>query len=242
VINADPTGYRINDNCGATHLGPLQEAVRATGAAAGIAHDGDADRCLAVDAAGQVVDGDQILAVLALALHDRGTLRGEAVAATVMSNLGLHRALAARGITVAQTPVGDRYVLDRMRADGLAIGGEQSGHIILAAHAPSGDGILTGLHLLARVAETQRSLADLAAVVERLPQVLVNVAVADRAAALAELDTLTDRVAAELGDDGRVLVRASGTEPLIRIMVEAGTETRAREIAESLAAAVRPRP
>jgi phosphoglucosamine mutase len=239
VINADPSGYRINDGCGATCLGPLQDAVRAAGAAAGIAHDGDADRCLAVDATGEVVDGDQILAVLALALQDRGTLRGEAVAATVMSNLGLHRALAARGIRLVETPVGDRYVLDRMRADGLALGGEQSGHVILADHAPTGDGILTGLHLLARIAETQRSLADLAGVVEKLPQVLVNVRVADKDAALALLDPLTHVASNDLADDGRVLVRASGTEPLIRVMVEATTEARAREIAESLAAAVR---
>ena len=239
VINADPSGYRINDNCGATHLGPLQEAVRATGAAAGLAHDGDADRCLAVDASGSVVDGDHILAVLALAMHERGTLRGDAIAATVMSNLGLRRALVERGIAVHETAVGDRHVLERMRADGLALGGEQSGHIVLADHAPTGDGILTGMHLLARIVETQRSLADLAAVVEKLPQVLVNVAVADKAAALAELEPLTRRAATELGDDGRVLVRASGTEPLIRVMVEATTESRAHDVAESLAAVVR---
>jgi len=239
VINAETDGYRINDGCGATHLEPLQEAVRATGAAAGIAHDGDADRCLAVDAAGQVVDGDQIIAVLALAMHEAGQLRGDAVAATVMSNLGLRRALAAHHIDLAETAVGDRYVLERMRADGLSLGGEQSGHVVLADHAPTGDGILTGLHLLARVARTQRSLADLASVVERLPQVLVNVRVSDKSAALCTLEPLTERAAGELGADGRVLVRASGTEPLIRVMVEATTEGRAREVAEGLAAAVR---
>jgi phosphoglucosamine mutase len=239
VINAETDGYRINEACGATHLEPLQEAVRATGAAAGIAHDGDADRCLAVDAAGHVVVGDQILAVLALAMQEAGTLRGDAVAATVMSNLGLRRALSARGIELVETAVGDRYVLERMQADGLAIGGEQSGHVVLADYAPTGDGILTGLHLLARVAATQRSLAELAGVVEKLPQVLVNVRVADKNAALSTLAPLTDRAAAELGPDGRILVRASGTEPLIRVMVEADTETRAREFAERLAAAVR---
>jgi phosphoglucosamine mutase len=239
VINADLDGYRINDGCGATHLEPLQEAVRATGAAAGIAHDGDADRCLAVAADGQVVDGDQIIAVLALALQEAGTLRGDAVAATVMSNLGLRRALHAHGIGLVETPVGDRYVLARMQADGLVLGGEQSGHVVLADHAPTGDGILTGLHLLARVAGTRRSLGDLAAVVEKLPQVLVNVSVADKDGALATLEPLTAAAAAELGDDGRVLVRASGTEPLVRVMVEATTQPRAREIAESLAAAVR---
>ena len=239
VINADTSGYRINEECGATHLAPLQDAVRAAGAAAGLAHDGDADRCLAVDAAGAVVDGDQILAVLALALQDRGALRGSAIAATVMSNLGLHRAMAARGIRVAETAVGDRYVLDRMQAEGLSLGGEQSGHLILADHSPTGDGILTGLHLLARIAETQRSLADLASVVEKLPQVLVNVRVADKSAALETLKPLAARASAELGDEGRVLVRPSGTEPLVRVMVEATTERRAGEVAESLAAAVR---
>jgi phosphoglucosamine mutase len=239
VINADLSGYRINEECGATHLGPLQEAVRATGSAAGVAHDGDADRCLAVDATGAVVDGDQILAVLALALQERGALRGDAVAATVMSNFGLRRALADHGIAFRETAVGDRYVLERMHADGLALGGEQSGHIVLADYAPTGDGILTGLHLLARVAETQRSLADLAGVMDKLPQVLVNVPVDDKAAALAALEPLTEQAVAGLGDDGRVLVRASGTEPLIRVMVEATTEPRAREIAESLASAVR---
>jgi phosphoglucosamine mutase len=242
VINAEADGYRINDGCGATHLEPLQEAVRATGAAAGIAHDGDADRCLAVDATGAVVDGDQIIAVLALALQELGGLRGDAVAATVMSNLGLRRALAAQGIGLVETPVGDRYVLERMQADGLALGGEQSGHVVLADHAPTGDGILTGLHLLARVAQTGRSLADLAAVVHKLPQVLVNVRVADKSAALSTLGPLVERAAAELGDDGRILVRASGTEPVIRVMVEADAESRARAIADSLAAAARTGP
>ena len=242
VINAETDGYRINDGCGATHLEPLQQAVRAAGAAAGIAHDGDADRCLAVDADGEVVDGDQIIAVLALARKESGALPGDAVAATVMSNLGLRRALAAHGIALAETAVGDRYVLERMQADGLVVGGEQSGHVVLTDHAPTGDGILTGLHLLARMAQTGRSLADLASVVEKLPQVLVNVRVADKSAALTTLTPLSRAAEADLGDDGRVLVRASGTEPLIRVMVEATTEARARQVAESLAAAVRSTP
>jgi phosphoglucosamine mutase len=239
VINADPSGYNINDGCGATHLTPLQDAVRTAGAAAGIAHDGDADRCMAVDATGNVVDGDHILAILALALKERGALHRDAVAATVMSNLGLRRALAAHGIALYETAVGDRYVLERMQAEGLALGGEQSGHVILADHAPTGDGILTGLHLLARVAQTGQPLAELASVVEKLPQVLVNVTVADKGVALTQLAPLTDQATADLGDDGRVLVRASGTEPLIRVMVEATTESRARDIAESLASAAR---
>jgi phosphoglucosamine mutase len=238
VINDDLSGDRINDGCGATHLESLQAAVRAHGAAAGLAHDGDADRCLAVDQTGSVVDGDQILAVLAVALQARGELPGSAVAATVMSNLGFHHAMQEHGIAVAETAVGDRYVLERMRADGLALGGEQSGHVVLSQHATTGDGILTGLHLLARVAETQRSMADLASVVRRLPQVLVNVRVADKAAAMATLEPLVAEVEARLDGDGRVLVRPSGTEPLVRVMVEAPTEEQARRTADSLAAVI----
>jgi phosphoglucosamine mutase len=238
VINDDLSGYRINDECGATHLEGLQAAVRAHGAAAGLAHDGDADRCLAVDQTGAVVDGDQILAVLALALHERGELPGPAVAATVMSNLGFHHAMREHGISVAETAVGDRYVLERMRADGLALGGEQSGHLVLARHATTGDGILTGLHLLARIAETQRSMADLASVVRRLPQVLVNVRVADKTKAMAALEPLVADVERGLDGTGRVLVRPSGTEPLVRVMVEAPTEEQARQTADSLAAAI----
>jgi phosphoglucosamine mutase len=239
VINDDSSGYRINADCGATHLEGLQDAVRAHGAAAGLAHDGDADRCLAVDEHGEVVDGDQILAILAVAMHERAELSGDTVAATVMSNLGFHQAMRAHGIGVAETAVGDRYVLERMRADGLALGGEQSGHLVLAEHATTGDGILTGLHLLARVAETQRSMSDLASVVERLPQVLVNVRVADKAAAMATLGPLVDDVQQRLDGNGRVLVRPSGTEPLVRVMVEAPTEAEAAATAEELAGAVR---
>jgi phosphoglucosamine mutase len=239
VINDDLAGYRINDECGATHPEVVAEAVRVQGADVGLAHDGDADRCVAVDRDGRVVDGDQILAVLALGMKERGRLDGDTVVATVMSNLGFKKAMAEHGIAVADTAVGDRYVLERMRADGYRLGGEQSGHVILLDHATTGDGVLTGLHLLARMAETGRSLAELASVVTRLPQVLVNVRVADKDAAMTTLAELSDRADAELGDDGRVLVRPSGTEPLIRVMVEAPTEEQARELAESLAAAVR---
>jgi phosphoglucosamine mutase len=217
----------------------LRAAVRAHGAAAGIAHDGDADRCLAVDERGELVDGDQVLAVLALALLERGALPGPAVAATVMSNLGFHHAMRARGIAVAETAVGDRYVLERMRADGLALGGEQSGHVVLAAHATTGDGILTGLHLLARVAETRRPLSELASVVQRLPQVLVNVRVADMAAGVAALQPLVADAERDLDGNGRILVRPSGTEPLVRVMVEAASEEEAQRVADALAAAVR---
>ena len=239
VINDDVAGYRINDGCGATHPEVVAEAVVAQGADAGLAHDGDADRCVAVDRDGRVVDGDQILAVLALGLKERGSLAHDTVTATVMSNLGFKKAMEQHGVAVTETAVGDRYVLERMRAGGFSLGGEQSGHVILLDHATTGDGLLTGLHLLARMAETGRSLADLGSVVTRLPQVLVNVRVADKDAAMARLSELTTRAEADLGSEGRVLVRPSGTEPLIRVMVEAPTEERASAVAESLADAVR---
>jgi len=238
AIHDDLSGYRINDGCGATHLESLQQAVRDHDADAGMAHDGDADRCLAVDATGAVVDGDQILAILALSMRAAGKLRADTVVATVMSNLGFKQAMAGHGIAVAETAVGDRYVLERMQADGLALGGEQSGHLILLDHATTGDGLLTGLQLIGRMAQTGQPLRELASVVTRLPQVLVNVRVADKAAAMTRLDELAAKAAEQLGEDGRVLVRPSGTEPLIRVMVEAPTEQRARDIAESLAAAV----
>ncbi|MDQ1700261.1 MAG: phosphoglucosamine mutase, partial [Frankiaceae bacterium] len=239
VINDDLTGYRINEGCGATHLEALQAAVVAAGADAGLAHDGDADRCLAVDAGGDVVDGDQILAVLALGLREQGRLAHDAVAVTVMSNLGFRQAMAAHGIAVEETAVGDRYVLERMLASGLSLGGEQSGHTILRDYAPTGDGVLTGLHLLARMASTGRSLADLAAVMQRLPQALVNVRVPDKQAALETTRELAAVVEAELRGEGRVLVRPSGTEPLLRVMVEAPTQEAADTAAERIAAAVR---
>jgi len=239
VLNDDLSGYRINDNCGATHLDVLQAAVLAAGADVGLAHDGDADRCLAVNAAGEVVDGDQILAVLAVGSKERGRLAHDAVAVTVMSNLGFRQAMTAHGIAVEETAVGDRYVLERMLARGLSLGGEQSGHTILLDHAPTGDGVLTGLALLARIASTGRSLADLAAVMQRLPQALVSVAVADKQAALDTTRELAAVVEAELDGQGRVLVRPSGTEPLLRVMVEAPTQDAAQAAAERIASAVR---
>jgi phosphoglucosamine mutase len=219
----------------------LQRAVRDSGADLGLAHDGDADRCLAVAADGSIVDGDQILAMLALALQESGHLVADTVVATVMSNLGLKLALQAHGIVLEQTAVGDRYVLERMVSGGFALGGEQSGHVILAEYATTGDGLLTGLLLAARVAATGRSLADLAAVVQRLPQVLINVTGVDRAK-LAGSAEVADAVAvaeAELGDTGRVLLRPSGTEPVVRVMVEAPTEDDAESVAGRLAQAVR---
>jgi phosphoglucosamine mutase len=239
VVYDELDSDRINAGCGATHLEAIQAAVREHGADAGIAHDGDADRCLAVTADGVVVDGDAILAILALDLHERGRLAADTVAATVMSNLGLANALRPHGIAVVTTAVGDRYVTERMRADGLSLGGEQSGHVVLADHATTGDGILTALHLLARMASTGSSLDSLASVVHRLPQVLVNVPVVDRDIALTALRPLTEQLAGELGTTGRVLVRPSGTEPLIRVMVEAPGADQAAAIAERLAAAIR---
>jgi phosphoglucosamine mutase len=243
TIGCEPDGLNINENCGSTHLDLLRAAVIEQGADAGIAHDGDADRCLAVAGDGSVVDGDQILAILALALHDAGRLRSNTVVATVMSNLGFKLGMRAAGVDVIETAVGDRYVLEAMKAGGFMLGGEQSGHVIMLEHATTGDGILTGLHLLARVAETGKSLGELASVMTRLPQVLLNVAGVDksRAASDAELLAAVESAQAELGDQGRVLLRPSGTEPLVRVMVEATSHEKADAIAHRLAGVVRER-
>jgi phosphoglucosamine mutase len=241
TIGAEPDGLNINDGCGSTHLDQLKAAVVEHGAAFGIAHDGDADRCLAVDHTGAEVDGDQILAVLALAMRERGELRSDTVVATVMSNLGFKLAMEREGIQLVQTAVGDRYVLEEMKDKGYALGGEQSGHVIVLDHATTGDGTLTGLLLAARVAQTGRTLADLASVMERLPQVLVNVPDVDRS----RVDTSSDLATAvgeaerELGTTGRVLLRPSGTEPLVRVMVEAADIDQARSVAGRLADAVK---
>jgi len=240
VIGGDPDGWNINDGIGSTHLGPLRDAVAATGADIGIAHDGDADRCLAVTAAGELVDGDQILAICALDLHERGELVGDTVVATVMSNLGFHHTMRDAGITVATTAVGDRYVLEALRSRGLSLGGEQSGHLVFLDWATTGDGLLTGLALLARMSATGSSLAELASVVQKLPQVLVNVSVSDRISVAEDEDVARAVNAAEeeLGDTGRVLLRPSGTEQLVRVMVEAPTQEQADEVAHRLAEVV----
>ncbi|MDQ4008098.1 MAG: phosphoglucosamine mutase [Actinomycetota bacterium] len=237
AIHCDPDGYDINDGCGSTHLDSLQTAVLAHEADAGVALDGDADRCLAIDADGQVVDGDQILAALALAMRDAGRLKDGTVVATVMSNLGFLQAMGREQIRVEQTKVGDRYVLERMRAGGFSLGGEQSGHLILAEHGTTGDGVLTAVHLLARMAETGRSLASLAGVMTRLPQVLVNVPGVDkkRADTDATVAAAVAEATAELGSTGRVLLRPSGTEPLVRVMVEAESPEQAEQVAKRLA-------
>ncbi|RKE58585.1 phosphoglucosamine mutase [Dietzia kunjamensis] len=239
-IHASPDGYNINDNCGSTHLDDVRAAVRAHGADLGLAHDGDADRCLAVDASGEVVDGDQIMAILALAMRDSGELAGNTLVATIMSNLGLKVAMREAGIEITETKVGDRYVLERLREGGYSLGGEQSGHLVLPAHATTGDGVLTGLRLMARMAETGKSLAELAGVMTVLPQVLVNVPVEDKAAVVAS-GAVCDAVVGEerrLGSTGRVLLRPSGTEQLVRVMVEAEDANLAGEVAERLAGVV----
>lgn len=241
TIGTEPDGLNINHECGSTHLGKLRAAVVEHGADLGVAHDGDADRCLAVDAKGDEVDGDQILAVLGLAMRDAGSLRKNTIVATVMSNLGFKLAMEREGVDLVQTAVGDRYVLEEMKANGFALGGEQSGHVIVLDHATTGDGTLTGLMLAARVAATGRSLTELAGVMERLPQVLVNVRDVDKSRVatseeLAEAVTTAER---ELGSTGRVLLRSSGTEPLVRVMVEAADIEQARAVAQRLADVVK---
>ncbi len=241
AIGAAPDGLNINDGCGSTHPAGLMAAVRAHRADVGLAHDGDADRCLAVDADGRLVDGDAILAILALGMREVGALRRDTVVTTVMTNLGFKLAMRREGVGVVETPVGDRYVLEAMRAQGLSLGGEQSGHLILLDHASTGDGTLTGLHLMARMAATGRSLADLAAVMDRLPQVLLNIPVQDKAR-VGGSDRVAAAVAAgeaELAAAGRVLVRPSGTEPLVRVMVEAPSGAQAQSVAERIAVEVR---
>jgi phosphoglucosamine mutase len=235
VLFAEPNGVNINAGCGSTDLRPLQEAVVDSGAALGVAFDGDADRVLAVDHTGELVDGDQLLAMFAFDLVERGMLAGGSIVVTVMSNLGLRQALAGRGIGIIETPVGDRYVSDALEFNDLQLGGEQSGHLVFRRHGSTGDGILTALLLLELVARRGRSLAELASgAMARLPQVLRNVRVADPAH-LESAGAIWDEVAlvqSELGDSGRLLLRASGTEALVRVMAEAPTHERALEVVE----------
>jgi phosphoglucosamine mutase len=241
TIGAEPDGLNINLGCGSTSLSVLSEAVVNHGADAGIAHDGDADRCLAVDSSGQVIDGDQILAVLALALKESGRLAGNTVVATVMSNLGFRHAMRAADIEVIETPVGDRYLIAAMLDGKFVLGGEQSGHIIMLDHATTGDGLLTGLQLLAEAVRRDRPLADLASVMTRYPQVLISVPGVDKAR-VADSLAVTEAVTAtkaELGETGRVLVRPSGTEPAVRVMVEAEDSGQAERLAGELAAVIR---
>jgi phosphoglucosamine mutase len=240
AINAEPNGLNINDGCGSTHLEVLQRAVLTHAADLGLAHDGDADRCLAVDAAGRVVDGDAIMVILALAMRDAGELASNTLVATVMSNLGLHIAMRGAGIEVRTTAVGDRYVLEELRAGEYSLGGEQSGHIVMPALGTTGDGIATGLRMMSRMAQTRSTLATLAAPMQTLPQVLINVAVTDKAT-VAEAPSVVSAVAlaeAELGETGRILLRPSGTEQVVRVMVEAADEDTARLLASRVADSV----
>ena len=240
VIGAEPDGMNINDGVGSTHLEPLAARVRELGADLGIAHDGDADRCLAIDEQGNVVDGDQIMAILAVSMKERGQLENDTLVTTVMSNLGLKHLMAEQGIRVVETGVGDRYVLEGLAAERASLGGEQSGHVIMTKYATTGDGILTGLHLAAEVARTGKRLSELAAQMTIYPQVLINVRnvehskLGDNQAIAAEIAA----VEAELGESGRVLLRPSGTEPMVRVMVEAETAEDAQRHAERLVAVV----
>ena len=243
VIGNDPDGLNINEGYGSTHMSALQAAVLEHGADAGIAHDGDADRCLAVDHAGAIVDGDQIMAILALSAKARGQLARNTLVATVMSNLGLRLAMRSAGIEMLETKVGDRYVLETMREGGYTLGGEQSGHVIFSRFATTGDGILTGMQLLAEMNRTGKSLAELASVMTVFPQVLINVRGVDRSRVDSDADVQAAVVEAEadLGETGRVLLRASGTEPLVRVMVEAADEGTAQSWAERIARVVEKR-
>ncbi|HEY3000184.1 MAG TPA: phosphoglucosamine mutase [Acidimicrobiales bacterium] len=240
VIHAEPDGTNINDGCGSTHPDELARTVVARGADLGIAFDGDADRVVLVDGTGALVDGDHIIALCAIDRHDRGVLAGDSVVVTVMTNLGFRLAMEKRGIHVVETAVGDRYVLEALEAGGLALGGEQSGHVIFRDLATTGDGLLTAVQTLDVVVRSGRSLADLAAgAMTRLPQVLVSVRVPDRDPAL--VDRLAPTIAAveaRLGAEGRILVRPSGTEPVVRVMAEAPTQADAQAAVDDLVAAL----
>lgn len=240
AIHDHPNSYNINENCGSTHIDVVRRAVVEHHADIGLAHDGDADRCLAVDSEGNVVDGDQIMAILAVAMKEAGGLRKNTLVATVMSNLGLTVAMKEQGITLRRTQVGDRYVLADLNALDLSLGGEQSGHVVIPSHSTTGDGTLTGLSLMARMAETGRTLRELASVMTVMPQTLINVPVEDkeRIHASSAVAEAVAEVEAELGDSGRVLLRPSGTEQVYRVMVEAVTAAEAKRVAGRLAAVV----
>lgn len=243
VIGDDPDGLNINSGCGSTHLENLQTTVLSVGADFGIAHDGDADRALAIDHNGRVIDGDHIMAILAVSMKEEGKLASDTLVATVMSNLGLRKAMAKHGITLIESAVGDRYVLEDLASSGASLGGEQSGHIILTEHSTTGDGILTGIQLAREILRTGKKLAELADVMDVYPQVLINVSGVDRARLAEDVEVRAAVAAAEaeLADTGRVLLRPSGTEDLIRVMVEALDEATASRVAESLATVVKQR-
>jgi phosphoglucosamine mutase len=238
TIGDEPDGLNINEGCGSTALGALSAAVVEHGADAGIAYDGDADRCLAVDADGQPLDGDQIMTVLATGMKEAGRLAGDAVVVTVMSNQGFHAAMGEAGIAVIETPVGDKHVSTAMRDGGYVLGGEQSGHIIMLEYANTGDGVLTSLHLLAAVNRRGVPMAAAAKMMPKYPQVLVNVP-GDASRLGPQTDAAVRRAQAQLGGDGRVLVRPSGTEPKIRLMIQARDAALAERVVGQLAEEVR---
>ena len=237
AIFSSPDGWNINEDCGSTHLHQLRSSVLKEGADLGVAHDGDADRCLAIDAAGNEIDGDHILTILAKSFKDRGLLKADTVVGTVMSNLGFMHAMKDSQINVVTTAVGDRYVLENMIEHGYSLGGEQSGHVIMRHLANTGDGILTALQLMQEVVRTGKTLQELSSIMVRFPQVLINVKNVDKnkldqSQAIAQgVKKAEDR----MGDSGRVLLRASGTEPLVRVMVEASSDSLAQEVASQLA-------
>lgn len=241
AIANTPNGLNINDGVGSTHLDFLREAVLKNKADIGIAHDGDADRCLAIDADGNTIDGDFILAILAKGFKERGKLKDSTVVATVMSNLGFLIAMKEAGIDVTKTAVGDRYVLENMIENNLTLGGEQSGHVIMRDFAGTGDGLLTALQLISEMARSKKSLKELASIMKRFPQVLINVSdvAKDKLESSTAISTAVAKYESELGDAGRILLRASGTEPLVRVMVEAQSDSIAKEIAEKLAKVVK---
>lgn len=240
AIHNKPNAFNINEDCGSTHIDKTQAAVVEHGADLGLAHDGDADRCLAVDAEGNVVDGDQIMALLAVGMKEENDLRFNTLVATVMSNLGLKIAMKEQGIEVKETAVGDRYVLEELNRGDFSLGGEQSGHVVLPDDCTTGDGTLTGLSIMARMAKSGQTLKELASVMKVLPQVLINVPVSDKSGILnsSEVKEAIAAAEAELGDTGRVLLRPSGTEELFRVMVEAAEKEQARKVAGKLAAVV----
>lgn len=238
VINNEPNGTNINTNCGSTHINVLQEFVKEKQLDVGFAYDGDADRCIAVDENGNVVDGDLILYVCGKYLKEQGRLRGDTIVTTVMSNLGLYKACDKIGMKYEKTAVGDKYVYENMQQNGFQLGGEQSGHIIFSKHARTGDGILTSLMVMEVIMETKQTLSKLTEEVTIYPQLLKNVRVSDKKTARENPEVIkaVEKVAEELGDDGRILVRESGTEPLIRVMVEAATDAICEEKVDSVIA------
>jgi phosphoglucosamine mutase len=240
TLHAEPDGLNINHGCGSTHPEDLQRAVRDTGADVGLAFDGDADRMLAVDEKGQLVDGDLIMAICALDMKERGQLKGDALVTTVMTNLGFHHAMRRAGIQVHVTAVGDRYVLEKMLEEDISLGGEQSGHIIFRDHATTGDGLVTAVKLMEAVLGTGRALSELSGLMERIPQLLINVKVKDKEK-VRESQRISSAIREwedRLADDGRVLLRPSGTEPVVRVMVEASDPTIAEKAARELAALI----